>query len=115
MYDERKGNSETEVITERKSFEDIDVNKYHYIEYETYKEVPANSDFSYGKESSIVLRNKMTGQLERIQFVFCGYSHTPRLVMKACISGIGVILKRMVQMDTWYSTLIRVESLKRYL
>jgi len=71
-----KRNSETEVIIERKSFENIDVKKHHFIEYETYEEVPSNSDYSYGKESSIVLRNKMTGQLERIQFVFCGASPT---------------------------------------
>lgn len=61
-----------ENIKERKDFSDIDVSKTHYIPYEPYNEVPRCTDFKYGKKNSIVLRNKLTGELEKIKYEFVG-------------------------------------------
>ena len=63
-----------EVIIDRTSYteDDIDFNKEHYIGYEVYDVTPKNTDFKYGKDGSIVLRNKKTKQLERIKYEFCG-------------------------------------------
>ena len=43
-----------------------------YIVYEPYGELPDFTTFTYGSNHSIVLRNKETGGLERIEFTMSG-------------------------------------------
>ena len=61
-----------EHIKERKDYSDIDVSKHHIVPYEPYKVVPRCTDFKYGKKDSIVLRNMLDGQLEKINYEFVG-------------------------------------------
>ena len=59
-------------IKERKDFSDINVEEIHVIPYDIYEERPRCTDFKYGENRSIILRNKMSGELEKINFKFIG-------------------------------------------
>ena len=61
-----------EKILYRKDFSDIDVINKAYLTYELYKEIPKPEDYVYGKEKTIILRNKDTGKIEKIDYVLCG-------------------------------------------
>ena len=61
-----------ENIKERRDFSDVDVAKNHYIPYEPYKKIPRCTDFKYGKKNSIILRNMLTGQLEKMDYEYVG-------------------------------------------
>ena len=61
-----------EHIKERKDFTDIDIERHAFIPYEPYQKVPLCTDYKYGKKDQIVLRNKLTGQLERISYQHIG-------------------------------------------
>lgn len=61
-----------ETIKTRKNFDDIDVINTPYIDYLPYLEIPDCKDYKYGERRTIVLRNKMTGELERINYVLVG-------------------------------------------
>ena len=61
-----------EKIIERRSFTDVDVGRVAYIEYEKYNWLPNSEDFEYGKEHTIVLRNKLSGKLEQMKYVLSG-------------------------------------------
>ena len=61
-----------ETIKIRDNFDDIDVINTPYIEYLPYLDIPDCKDYKYGERRSIVLRNKKTGELERINYVLDG-------------------------------------------
>ena len=61
-----------EQIKLRNNFRDIDIAKVAYIDYEIYEEVPDFSTFTYGSQHTIVLRNKKTRELERINYTISG-------------------------------------------
>lgn len=61
-----------ETIKTRKNFDDIDVINTPYIDYLPYLEIPDCKDYKHGERRTIVLRNKMTGELERINYVLVG-------------------------------------------
>ena len=59
-------------IMERRSFEEYDPVKVAYVEYEVFKRVPLCTDFKFGETRKIVLRNKATRKLERIEYTLSG-------------------------------------------
>ena len=61
-----------ETVKERRNFSDVDLDKTAYILYEPYLEIPKCTDYSMGKKSKIILRNKSTGCLEEISYKMCG-------------------------------------------
>lgn len=61
-----------EEIRYRQDFEDTDIENTPYIIYEPYKEIPYSEDYFYGRENSILLKNKDTDKLERIDYILCG-------------------------------------------
>ena len=61
-----------EIIRERRSFSDVDLDGTAYIPYEPYLEIPKCTDYSDGKKSKIILRNKSTGVLEEISYKMSG-------------------------------------------
>ncbi len=61
-----------EEIKLRRYFDDVDVLNTAYIRYEPYNERPKDTDFKYGERRSIVLRNRATQELERIEYVLSG-------------------------------------------
>ena len=65
-------NNTEETIIDRDNYDDIDVINTAYITYVPYREIPSYSDCKYGEQRTIVLRNKETGQLERINYTYCG-------------------------------------------
>ena len=72
----------SEQIKTRRSFKEYNPETQAYIAYELYGELPDFTTFTYGSNHSIVLRNKETGGLERIEFTISGddekYAHTNR-------------------------------------
>lgn len=66
----------------RNNFDDIDVINTAYISYLPYEEVPDCKDYRYGGRRTIVLRNKTTGDLERINYVLSG--GVPSMTRKGC-------------------------------
>lgn len=62
----------SEKILDRNDFADIDIDNVAYIPYEIYQEIPTCFDYRYGKEQEMVLRNKITGNLERIKYRMVG-------------------------------------------
>ena len=61
-----------EKIKLRDNFEDIDITNTAYMDYLPYKEVPDCRDYKHGERRTIVLRNKTTGDLERINYILSG-------------------------------------------
>ena len=55
----------------RSDFHDIPM-EVAFITYEAYDRVPSCEDYIYGKIDSITLRNKTTGELERIKYELIG-------------------------------------------
>lgn len=58
----------SEEIKLRDNFDGIDPMEVEYIPYELVDGLPDFSTYTIGSEQSIVLRNKITGGLERINF-----------------------------------------------
>ena len=69
-----------DAIKERKDFSDINVETTAYIPYSIHKEIPKETDYEYGKECEIVLRNEINGDLERIHYKMIGA--VPRMIRK---------------------------------
>lgn len=61
-----------ENIKKRTDFSEINQKETSYIPYEPYLVAPSCNDFDYGKDSSIVLRNMNTGELEQIDYRLTG-------------------------------------------
>ena len=59
-------------MKDRRDFSDVDVGKIACLEYEKHDWLPSSEDFEYGEEREIVLRNKSSGELERIRYVLSG-------------------------------------------
>ncbi len=59
-------------IKKRNNFKDIDINEVAYIPYAPYKEFPTRYDYKDGEKKTIVLLNKLTGELEEIEFKYDG-------------------------------------------
>ena len=71
-----------ETIRLRDNFDDIDVINTAYISYLPFKEVPDCRDYKHGERRTIVLRNKTTGALERINYVLSG--GVPSMTREGC-------------------------------
>lgn len=75
-------NNSEEIIINRDNYDDIDVINTAYITYVPYREIPDYSDYKDDEKRTIVLRNKETGQLERINYTYCGY--VPSMTREGC-------------------------------
>ena len=58
-------------IRTRSDFHEIPM-EVAYISYEAYNRVPSCEDYVYGRNDRITLRNKTTGELERITYKLIG-------------------------------------------
>ena len=61
-----------DIIKRRIDFREVNIQNTAYLVYEQYNNAPKWSDFKYGENCTIILRNCESGNLERIDFIYSG-------------------------------------------
>lgn len=77
-------------IKVRENYDEYDPIKKPYIEYEIVDQIPENTDFVSKENRTIILKNKETGELEKLNY--CMIGGVPDMIHKGYLWYYGQIV-----------------------